>query len=162
MRGKREEKSIWKEPMLFLEFDLLCSPLVPSSGCASEPFEIPKDIVHFHKYKMWQKFQQGPHDIGCCQKKGLISLSAKVYAQNVALDEISKAGFWKTCWIESGQGEVGGGGVVGNVYFKKRIWKLKCDLKLDFFMFFFFTCREIISFFHGNTTEQYDFMMQFI
>ena len=23
MRGKREEKSIWKEPMLFLEFDLL-------------------------------------------------------------------------------------------------------------------------------------------
>ena len=55
--------------------------------------------------------------------------------------------FERPAELSQGKGKWGVGGVVGNVYFKKRIWKLKCDLKLDFFMFLFFTCREIISLF---------------
>ena len=92
-------------------FPVIHSALLPSGALRPVLQSLLKfpGTVHFHKYKMRQKFQQGPHDIGCCQKKGLIGLSAKVYAQNVALDWNLKGWFWKTCWIESVQGEVGWG-----------------------------------------------------
>lgn len=110
----------------------LCSVSLwcPSPVHASLPFEIPKDAVHFHKYKMWQKFNKGPTTLAAVRKIPNWSICPEEHAQNAALDWNLKGWVWKICWARKSS----------ILCPKKRMLnqKLKLNLKLDFSFSLFF------------------------